>query len=164
MDFAWFSLEAPGTVANDETRGAQLVGSVETFDHTADVGLKITGDDLDDLFRTAAQAVFDYIVVNRDDVRGDHRESFSLNADSPGELLTTWLNELIYRSETQHRLYAAFDVRVAEDGRHLQAEIAGEPIDPARHVLDHEVKAVTHHGLSLQHEGSAWIAEMILDI
>ena len=30
------------------------MGTIEVFDHTADVGLRIRGDDLADLFRTAA--------------------------------------------------------------------------------------------------------------
>ena len=75
-----------------------------------------------------------------------------------------WLNELIFRSETQHRLYSQFDVHVADDGLSLEAEIGGESIDRDRHVLDHEVKAVTHHGLSLTREGQGWLAELILDI
>ena len=54
------------------------MGTVETFEHTADVGLRVTGADLDDLFRTAAGGVFDYIVVNRDAVRVDARQSISL--------------------------------------------------------------------------------------
>ena len=140
------------------------MGSIEIFDHTADVGLKVRGRDLNDLFQTAAQGVLDYIVVNRHDVRVEQRDTLSLEADSPSELLTTWLNELIYRLETEHRLYAEFDVTVAEDGRSLRAEIGGEPIDHARHVLDHEVKAVTHHGLALNRVGEEWVAEMILDI
>ena len=141
------------------------MGSIEIFDHTADVGLKIRGSDLDDLFRTAAEGVFDYIVVNRHDVRVDpQRDSLALEADSPSELLTTWLNELIYRLETEHRLYTEFGVAVAEDGRSLQAEVGGEPIDHDRHVLDHEVKAVTHHGLTIDRVGDEWVAEMILDI
>ena len=53
---------------------------------------------------------------------------------------------------------------VTDDGRNLRAEIGGEPIDRDRHVLDHEVKAVTHHGLSLTREGQGWLAEFILDI
>ena len=64
-----------------------------------------------------------------------------------------WLNDLIFRCETTHRLYTQFDVHVAEDGLSLDATIGGEPIDRDRHVLDHEVKAVTHHGLSLTREG-----------
>jgi SHS2 domain-containing protein len=140
------------------------LGTVETFDHTADVGLRVRGADLNDLFRTAAEGVFDYIVINRAEVRAEEHESVSLDADSTEELLAAWLNELIFRCETKHRLFSRFDVHVADDGRGLQAEIAGEPIDRDRHILDHEVKAVTHHGLTLQCAGSGWLAELILDI
>jgi SHS2 domain-containing protein len=140
------------------------MGRIETFDHTADVGLRIQGDDLDDLFRTAAQGVFDYIVVNRDEVRVRETESLVLSAEQPVDLLVAWLNELIYRSETQHRLYTQFSARVSDDGKSLEAEIGGEPIDRERHVLDHEVKAVTHHALELKRDGQGWAAELILDI
>jgi SHS2 domain-containing protein len=140
------------------------MGFAESFDHTADVGLRVTAGDLDDLFRTAAEALFDYVVVNRAEVRCTEVETIALSAESADELLVSWLNELIFRSETTHRLYARFDVRVADDGLSLAAEIAGEPIDRLRHVLDHEVKAVTYHGLSLVQTESAWVAEVILDI
>ena len=63
------------------------MGTIETFDHTADVGLRIRGDDLDDLFRTAAGGVFDYIVANRDEVRPAETEHLTLQADSPLDLL-----------------------------------------------------------------------------
>lgn len=141
-----------------------IVGTIEVFDHTADVGLRVRGGDLDDLFGTAAEGVFDYIVVNRDSVNVADREQIGLAAESPAELLAAWLNELIYRSETTHRLYASFKVRVADDGRSLRAEIGGEPIDRTRHILDHEVKAVTRHALTIEREGDAWVAELILDI
>jgi SHS2 domain-containing protein len=140
------------------------LGTVETFEHTADVGLRLTGADLDDLFRTAAGGVFDYIVVNRDAVRVVTHEAIELSADTPAELLVVWLNELIFLSETRHTLYTAFDVRVAADGLTLRAEIGGEPIDRDRHVLDHEVKAVTHHALDLRRGDGGWVAEVILDI
>lgn len=140
------------------------MGTVATFDHTADVGLRITGSDLDDLFRTAAEGLFDYIVVNRDEVRTPELESVQVRAEDAADLLVAWLNELIFRSETTHRLYARFDVHVAPDGNSLDARIAGEPIDRDRHVLDHEVKAVTQHGLSLTRMEGGWAAELILDI
>ena len=101
------------------------MGTVETFDHTADAGLRIGADDLTDLFRTAAEGVFDYIVANRADVRTTERESVTLRAESSESLLVEWLNELIFRCETQHRLYTRFDVRLSDDGLSLDAEIAG---------------------------------------
>jgi SHS2 domain-containing protein len=140
------------------------MGTIETFDHTADVGLRIRADDLDDLFRSAARGLFDAIVVNRDQVRVESTETIDLQAESPDELLVDWLNELLFRCETRHRLYGRFEVAVADDGRSLQGTIGGEPIDPQRHLLDHEVKAITEHGLTLRREADHWLAEVILDI
>ena len=91
---------------------------------------------------------------------------FAGTPEGLADLLATWLSELIFRSETHHRVYASFEVVVDEDGRRLDATVRGEAIDRDRHVLDHEVKAVTRHGLSLGRnpDGEGWVAELILDI
>jgi len=140
------------------------VATRELFEHTADVGLRVRAEDLDALFRSAAEGLFEVIVANLEDVRGEDPERVTLEADGPAELLVLWLNELIFRCETRHRLYSRFDVRVAADGRSLAAEVAGEPIDRDRHVLDHEVKAATRHNLVTERGPDGWSAEVILDI
>jgi protein archease len=140
------------------------MGRSETFDHTADLGLRIIAADLPDLFQTAAMGLFDVIVANREQVRALETEHVSLSGDSTEELLVEWLNELIFLSETRHRLYNDFRVDMDESGCRLTAAIGGEPIDRARHILDHEVKAATRHGLSLRKDPEGWVAEVILDI
>jgi SHS2 domain-containing protein len=140
------------------------MGRCETFEHTADLGLRIFAADLADLFRTAAEGLVDVIVANRGEVQVVETHSVSLNADSTEDLLIEWLNELIFLSETRRRLYSRFDVAVDEAGRQLDATIGGEPIDRARHVLDHEVKAATRHGLNLRRENEGWVAEVVIDI
>ena len=140
------------------------MGTFEIFDHTADVGFRIRGETLDDLFVTAAEAMFDYIVVNRTSVRAVDEEQLHLRADSTAELLATWLDELLFRAETGHRLFTRFRVNIAGDGLTLAATVAGEAIDRERHILDHEVKAVTRHGFMLVPDGTGWVAELILDI
>jgi len=140
------------------------MGRVETYDHTADLGLRVFAPDLNDLFRTAAAGLFDVIVVNREDVRSVETEPVRLSADSTEDLLVDWLNELIFRSETRHRLYAQFDVALDQSGCVLEGTIGGEPIDRQRHILDHEVKAATRHGLCVRRENDDWVAEVIVDI
>jgi SHS2 domain-containing protein len=140
------------------------MGRAETFEHTADLGLRIVGDDLADLFETAAAGLFDVIVANRELVRVAETEAVSLAAESPDDLLVLWLNELIFRCETRHRLYARFELKIDDAGHRLEATIGGEPIDRTRHVLDHEVKAATRHGLCVRREPEGWLAEVILDI
>jgi SHS2 domain-containing protein len=142
------------------------MGHAETFEHTADLGLRVFGNDLADLFETAAGGLFDAVVVNRQEVRPAESEFVSLAAETIADLYLTWLNELIFRSETGHRLFSEFRVQVDESqcAPRLQAAIAGEPIDRDRHILDHEVKAATHHGLTVQPVEGGWQAEVILDI
>ncbi len=140
------------------------MGRSETFEHTADLGLRVFAADLPDLFRTAGHGLFDVIVANRGDVQVVATESVSLIAESAEELLFNWLNELIFLSETKHHLYTQVDVAIDATGCRLEATIGGEPIDCGRHVLDHEVKAATRHRLSLRSEQGGWVAEVILDI
>jgi SHS2 domain-containing protein len=140
------------------------MGRFETFDHTADLGLRITADDLPDLFQTAATGLFDVIVANCKDVQCAEAEQVSLLGDSTEDLLIEWLNELIFLSETRHWLYNHFQVELDAAGHQLTATISGEPIDRSRHVLDHEVKAATRHGVVLRKEAQGWVAEVILDI
>ena len=140
------------------------MGRSLTFDHTADLGLRIYAADLDDLFRTAAEALFDVIVTNRAQINLLESIEIVLAADSTEALLLDWLNELIYRLETGHVVFGRFDVSVATDGQSLTARVLGEPLDPQRHGLDHEVKAATHHGLKIAHDQGEWVAELILDI
>ncbi len=140
------------------------MGRSVTFDHTADIGLRIYAADLADLFRTAAEALFDVIVTNRDRVEPLKTDQFHLTADSTDALLLDWLNELIFRFETGHVVFGRFDVSVDPDGCSLTARVHGEPIDPQRHVLDHEVKAATHHGIQVVQGQDGWAAELILDI
>lgn len=139
------------------------MGTFELFEHTADVGLRIRAADLDDLFRSAAEGLMATIVANLSEVLPTDSESVALEAETQVDLLAAWLNELIFRSETRHRLYSRFEVHV--EASTLHATIQGEPMNPDRHKLDHEVKAATHHGLGLQQLANGqWLAEVILDI
>jgi SHS2 domain-containing protein len=134
----------------------------ETFEHTADIGLRVRAADLDRLFAEAARAMFSVMVENLDDVRPEEPVTFALSGDQPDELLRDWLGELLYTFHVRRLIFAQFDVAVRPDG--LTATARGEPIDPEQHHLDMEIKAVTWHGLRLEREGDGWLAEVIVDI
>jgi SHS2 domain-containing protein len=140
------------------------MGTWRTVDHTADVGLRIEARDLDDLFRTAGEALMSMIVVDLASIRPEVEEEVEVRGEDPADLLAAWLTEILYRVETRGMVYGRFEARVARDGRSVAGRIAGEPMDRERHELDHEVKAVTRHGLLLQREADCWVGEVILDI
>ena len=92
------------------------MGQWQTFDHTADLGLRIHASDLPDLFRTAGEGLFGIILANRDQVEPVDQVEIALTADSVETLLIDWLNELIFQSETGHRFFSRFDVSVDPGG------------------------------------------------
>ncbi len=134
----------------------------ETFDHTADIGLRVAAGTLEELFVDAARGLTSLLVENSDDVRGTVEEAVSLTARELDYLLFDWLNELLFRFETRQMLFCEFSVRVSDAG--LEAILRGEPCDRSRHRLAHEVKAITYHGLCVEQTEKGWRAEMILDI
>jgi SHS2 domain-containing protein len=134
----------------------------EHFEHTADLGLRIRAADLNGLFAEAATALFAAIVDGIDTVRPDLPVEVCIEGTDLEYLLFDWLRELLYRFDAEHMVFSRFDVSV--DGAGLAATAWGEPLDRARHVLSHEVKAITYHGLSVSEEGSEWVAEVIVDI
>src|SRR5437870_968675 len=107
----------------------------ETFDHTADLGLRIRAPDLDTLFAEAGRALFAIIVEDLDAVDLIQEVQIELAGDDREFLLFDWLKELLYRFDAQHLLFSRFQAHVDATG--LRATAWGEPMDPDRHVLLH---------------------------
>jgi SHS2 domain-containing protein len=134
----------------------------EIFPHTADVGIRVRSPDLNSLFAESAKGFFSLIVSNLDDVVPRTRVDFHIEGHDLAYLLTDWLSELLFTFESRRLLLSQFDVTVGPEG--LDATAQGETADEARHTLDHEIKAVTYHGLRVEHVNGDWFAEVIVDI
>ncbi len=134
----------------------------ETFEHTADLGLRVRAPDLDALFDEAARGLLSIIVDNLDAVRPDHEATIEIQGFEKDYLLFDWLSELLYRFETDHLLFSEFQVHIDDTG--LKAQLRGEPVDWDRHYLTHEVKAITYHQLTVKPTDDGWMAEVIVDI
>ncbi len=134
----------------------------ETFEHTADLGLRVRAADLDALFADAARGLFSIIVANLESVQPNNQHAIELPGEQDELLLFDWLNELLFIYETRRLVFCRFDVHLDQHG--LAATAWGEPLDPTRHLLDHEVKAITYHGLKLERTDGGWLAEVIVDI
>jgi SHS2 domain-containing protein len=134
----------------------------ETFDHTADLGLRIRTADLNVLFEEAATALFSTIVDDLATVAAKQAIVIELPKDDLEYLLFDWLNALLYRFEAEHLLFSRFEARITDTG--LKGTAWGEPLDRARHQLAHEVKAITYHGLHVERTDEGYLAEVIVDI
>ena len=134
----------------------------KTFDHTADIGIRVRAAELNELFADAARGLFAAIVANLDDVLPVQQISFRVSGDRLDDLLFDWLAELLYTFDTRRLVFSDFHAEVVNNG--LTATARGEPMDRSRHEMDMEVKAITYHGLKVERQGDGWLAEFIVDI
>lgn len=134
----------------------------ELFETTADVGIMAWGESLEELFANAARGMFSLMVDS-----GTVRSTGLLPIEAGGEdlpsLLVAWLNELLYRCETEE--WAPSDVRIiAVEGGRASGELAGEPADRGRHRFKGVVKAATYHLLECHKDRDRWRARVVFDV
>ena len=139
-----------------------MLEKYEFINHTADIGIKVKGESLKDLFSNAGYAMFD-ILVEIKDVKPEENLTVKIPGGQIEDILANWLRELLLKFNIDGWVLKVFDVyRVDESG--LEATVKGEKMDPLRHRLKTEIKAVTYHNLKVYKNGNIWKAQIIFDV
>jgi SHS2 domain-containing protein len=133
---------------------------------TADVAFEAWGSTREETFLAAADATLNTMVEEIGTVAPRERRFFSVSADTLDLLLLELLQELVYHKDADRLLLRVRDLRIEESGSGycLHADAIGETIDPARHLLLADIKAVTLHRLSVEKTPSGWRAVVVLDV
>jgi SHS2 domain-containing protein len=138
--------------------------AIEMFEHTADIGVRVTAASLEQLFAEGGRAIASLIVENPDAIELRQVATIELAAEDLEGLFVDWLRELIYRFETEHLLLREFVIQLGDGQRRLRGECRGERVDWMRHYPGHELKAVTYHELRVVQTSTGWEASAIFDI
>lgn len=134
----------------------------ELLNHTADMGFRVCGSTLEELFVRAAEAL---VAVAVDASRAETRERRGVECSGATleELLVNWLNEVIWLLEGERFVPARFEDVTLAGG--AAAGIAwGETREDERHPPRIVVKAATYHQLVVRRHNGGWEAEVFLDI
>lgn len=134
----------------------------ELIEHTGDVGIKIYGDTLKDLFINAAFGMFD-IMAEISNVQHSLASEIEVAGDNYEELLVNWLSELNYLFIAENQIFNKFEINRLTD-KELFGVAIGERFDSHRHIVQREIKAVTYHELYVKQIKNRWQAQIIFDI
>jgi SHS2 domain-containing protein len=119
----------------------------EQFPHTADIGVRVFGKDLKELFENAAFAMFD-IIGDLEGMTGEIKETIAVEAPDQEALLVAWLDELLYIFYTKQLIFYKFNIDKLDEGK-LRASVIGRPIAANRNRLKTEIKAATYSDLKI---------------
>ncbi|MBI5740337.1 MAG: archease [Nitrospirae bacterium] len=149
----------------------------EQIDISGDVGLRVRGHSVTELFVNAAEGMGELITdTSLIDVKEE--KEVALTSDGTEGLLIQWLNELIFLFDTHGFIGKIFRVDITggqgsggkgqgdrgRDEVKLTAKISGGLFDQGVNESRLLLKAATYHDLSIRQVGSYWEAEVIFDI
>jgi SHS2 domain-containing protein len=133
---------------------------------TSDLSFAARGGTLEQVFSAAADALLAATVESPAAVADRVTRQVSLSDTALDLLLLRFLNELIYLRDAHGLLLRARELRIDRDpSPRLEAVLAGETLDRARHGAASDVKAATAHGLGVEPlPGGGWRATVTLDV
>lgn len=132
----------------------------------ADVAFVASGDTVEEMLVSASDATVNIMVRDLDVIRYRHYRHVQIAENQLDMLLFQLLQELIYYKDAEQLLLRVRTIRLEPQDSSWTAyvELAGEPIDPERHDLVVDVKAITLHQFEVQQTASGWIASVIVDV
>lgn len=135
------------------------------FDHTADLGMEIFGEDASGLFVNAGKALFHVMVsVGQREPRKTHRQQLSVEGYDWADLMVNWLRELLYLWHGRQQIPLQIHIEVLAE-THLTANIATCSFLPSVDVVQKEIKAVTYHQITVGPQADGrWRARVVFDV
>lgn len=136
--------------------------SFKIIEHTADTGFEVKAGSLADVFRTAAQALFQ-LMWEIDGDRAAERVDLEINGIDTQELMVNFLEEFLYLYDARGLVCTRVEINSVADKK-LTATAWLQPFDSE---LDQEilgVKAITYHQMYVGRQGNQWLGRVFLDI
>ena len=133
---------------------------------TADAAFDAWGESVEELFISAADAAINVMVENLNSIAPARRFTIHLESKSPEMLLFHLLEELIFYKDAETLLTRVSNITIKplDNGFSLDAEVYGEEINPHKHELNVDVKAVTLYRFKMEETTEGWKATVVLDI
>lgn len=132
----------------------------------SDVAFDAWGKSIEELFTEAAKATMQVMVEELSGIAQSETIDVKLDQTSEEMLLFDFLNELIFYKDAKRLLLlpTRLSIQKSGDGCSLQGTLKGEEIDPGKHKLDTDVKAVTMLRFALTQVQEGWRATVVLDV
>ncbi len=132
------------------------------IDHTADIGIEVEAESLEELFRESARGMFSIICENLEQVECAQETKGSVEGEDIQELMYNFLEDLLFVFEVRRMLVKDVEVRI--EGNRLEYRACGEKVNPGKHVIATGIKSPTYHMMEIRQRDGKWWARIIFDV
>ncbi len=128
------------------------------IDHTADIGLRITGSSMSDLFLEAARALV--IESGAEAASSEKTVMIDVNGYDYEDLLVLFLNELLFEIQTRDFRVSGFNM-ISFLKSNIRVTVKGTY---SAKPLKNNIKAATYHNLDIVRKRSGYETSIIFDV
>ena len=132
------------------------------LDHTADLGIIVSGLDLKDLFETAAKSMIKIIVKGKPSEK-TNTIKLTVDGEDLADLMVRWLSEILYLFEGEKVVLTDVEIESISP-THLDTILITTSFDSSLHEILCEIKAVTYHQIEVAKKDDHWEAKIIFDV
>lgn len=134
--------------------------SYEILEHTADIKIRVYGNNFIDILINSAYAVADLLFPG--EIVQDSDYEFEITGTTEDQILVRLLNELVYILQTEKLLLKFFQINKA--GKNLYCvKCKGTKINFSDE-FNYDIKGVTYHDLLIERAGNKIKAEFVIDV
>lgn len=123
--------------------------------------MEVRGRDLPELFAACTVSLFS-LVTDRRLVRPRQERWLRARGEDVEELLFLALREAFFLLSVDRFLVRR--ARVTMGKKRVGIAVRGEPLDPLRHAVHREIKAITAHALAVERTKSGFRARFVVDV
>jgi SHS2 domain-containing protein len=141
------------------------------YDITADAGVKVWGQSLEELICNSIRALMNEMLTlpSEDSIKqtSDGLKEIVLEVESVGfpYLLADILNKVLYLFDVKKFVPLRCEVlELKPTGEYVKLRLLGETYDPQKHGKKLLIKAATYHRLYLEEKDGKYEAQIIFDI
>ncbi len=128
--------------------------------HTADVLIEATGKNLEEAFESCAKGMFN-LLTDLTKVKAKEKITFRVYAETKEKLLFDFLEELIFRMDTDFLIFSKFEIKISKKNE-LECTASG---DLASNYETHgDIKAPTYNEMDIKESKTEVKIKFVLDI
>lgn len=136
------------------------------IEHTADLGIEVWGNCIEELFLVAAKGMYSLSLFDPGK-QGRKVTTLSASGDTLEELLISFLTELNYQLMVRYRvIHPITEIKIAKSagGYFLNCQGKLRVLTKLAREIKNEIKAVTYHQIEIKRKNQHYSAKIFFDI
>ena len=137
----------------------------EYFDTTADIGIKIESNTINEAFKASAKATLN-LITDTEKLEEKITKEIKITSEDEYALLYDWITELLILLDSENYMTKKCNIQITKENDEYKLEgiLTGDIYNTEKYSYKTEVKAITYHEMEIKIAPENVSIKFILDL